>query len=952
MFSAKTRLFAGSLLSCVALSAFAGIAEAQPAPDATVGELIVTGSRLARATDETPNPVTVVSRQAMDNSGLTNLGDILAQLPALQGSATVRANSDRATNRGGLSLPDLRHLGTSRTLTLVDGQRSVGGVAGDMAVDLSTIPTALVDRVEVMTGGASAIYGSDAVTGVINVILKDHFEGLEAGFQRGGPLNGRYGQSTSAYAVGGQNFAGGRGNVIVSLFGDRQDRVKGSDIEGLADWGTVINPANTGPNDGIADTLYRPYVQADVFDEYGVITTTSLAPVTGFDAAGNPVKPPARTGTNSSIYGSFAAPCATCVSQEALGTPIPRQTRWGAQSIVHFDVSEALSLKADVQYVDTHTLDTASPSFTLGSYVLVPSTNPFVTPAIAAALAGRGSVFLVNRMNLDVGPRNTDTDRQTFRAVLGANGKADAGFADVKWQANYNFGRTVARFDTENVLVPRAFAAAIDAVRDPVTGAARCRTDPGVLGRTCTPFNLFGAQNSAAALAYVSTSVDAKQSLTQQVANATATFDTSRFFNLAGGPVGLAAGVEWRSEQSRSTPGTLLQSGLTELTPTSNATGGFEVREAFMEAEAPILKDAPFAKALTLNAAVRFADYSHAGDATSWALRGLWAPIDDLAFRATYSRAVRAPNINEAFLPSTSGFQTIQDPCTTLRMGDNANRPANCRALGVAFTSATGTSFPGISAGNPDLKSEKADTWTVGFVLTPSFAPGLMASVDYYDIKIDDAISLLTGQDAANQCVDGPTLAAAYCALITRNPTTKQITGYRSTYLNQSALKTAGYDILVSYGHDVAFMALNGRATGSVSANYVEKLRQYAFQDFPNVVDREEGELGDPRWSATSSLSYAQGPVTLTWESRFMDEVRRNKDVSPERTDRPTVESVWYHDLIARFAVNRGKGSEIYVGVNNIFAKTLPVGITGQADPIYAYDLFGRYLFAGVKARF
>lgn len=951
MISAKARLLAGSLFSCVAMAAAATAAQAQ-APEATVGELIVTGSRLARTAQDQPAPVTTVTREFIDNSGANNLGDILAQLPALQGSATVRANSDRATNKGGLSLPDLRHLGTSRTLTLIDGQRSVGGVTGDMAVDLSTIPTALVDRVEVMTGGASAIYGSDAVTGVVNVILKDRFEGLEAGVQRGGPLNGRYGQSTSAYAVGGRDFAGGAGNLIVSLFGDRQDRVKGSDIEGLADWGVVTNPASTGPNDGVPDLLYRPYVQSDVFDEYGVITTTSLAPVTGFDPAGNPVRPPTRTGTASAIYGAFAAPCATCVSLEALGTPVPRQTRWGAQSIVHFDFGEALSLKANVQYVDVHTLDTASPSFTLGSYVLVPSANPFVTPAIAGALAGRGSVFLVNRMNLDVGPRNTDTDRETFRAALGGKGRADAGFADIKWQANYSFGRALARFQTENVLVPRAFAAAIDATRDPTTGAIRCRVDPGVLGRACTPFNLFGAQNSAAALAYVSATVDGKQSLTQQVANATATFDSSRFLNLAGGAVSFAAGVEWRREESRSTPGALLQSGLTELTPTANATGGFEVREAFMEAEAPILKDAPLAKALTLNAAVRFADYSHAGDATSWAVRGLWAPVEDLAFRATYSRAVRAPNINEAFLPSTSGFQTIQDPCTAIRQGDNANRLGNCRALSVAFTSQTATSIAGLNVGNSGLKSEKADTWTVGFVLTPSFVPGLRASVDYYDIRIENAISLLSGQDAANQCVDGPTLAAEYCSLITRNATTRQISGYRSTYLNQAALETAGYDLQVSYGRDVAFMALKGRASASLSANYIETLRQYAFQDFPNVVDREEGELGDPRWSFVSGLSYAQGPVTLTWESRFIDEVRRNKDISAERYDRPTVEAVWYHDLIARFAVERAKGAEVYVGVNNIFAKTLPVGITGQTDPIYAYDLFGRYLFAGVKARF
>ena len=943
----QRRLAAGLMLSC-ALGALAQVASAQ---EAEVGELVVTGSRFARTSGEQPTPVAVVTSAFIANSGSTSLGDILALTPALQGSLTNRANADRGTNRGGLSLPDLRHLGQQRTLTLVNGQRHVAAFAGEAGVDLNTIPFALVDRVEISTGGASAVYGSDAVSGVINIVLKDDFEGIEVGGQRGGPLNGRYGQQTSAYVLAGSSFAGGRGNVTVNLFADRQDRVRGSDIEGLADWGPTVNPANTGPNDGVADLIYRPYVQADGFDEYGVITTTSLVPVIGFDAAGNPVRPPRRIANGvTALYGAFAAPCDTCVQFESLATPVPRQTRWGAQTLARYDLAEGVRLRGDVKYVETRTLDTFSPSFSVGSYVLQPD-NAFLTPAIAASLAGQGSRFLVNRLNADIGGRNTEAERRTFRSVIGLEGEADAGFSDVAWSFNYNFGRTWADFATTNVTLPRAFAAAIDSTRN-AQGQAVCRTDPGLLGRACTPFNLFGQRNSQAAIDYVSADVMRKQRLTQQVAAAQARFDTGRFLNLPGGAPQVAAGVEWRREDSRNINDPLVLSGVTEFAVQPNAMGGFEVREAFIETELPILRDAPLAKALTINAAARFADYSHADGASSYMVRGLWAPVGDVALRATWSRAVRAPNINEAFLPGSAGFQSIADPCTAANQAARPNRAANCRALGVGAVTQVTTSIGGTSVGNRNLKSETADTWTAGVVLTPRFLPGFSFSLDYYDIRIEDAISLLSGQEAANQCVDGPSPSSLYCSLISRDATTGRIAGYRSTYLNQAAVETAGYDLQASYVRDLAIGPLDGRLSAQINLNYLEKLRRFAFQDAPNVVDREEGELGDPRWSGLGQVSWAQGPVTLTWETRFMDEVRRDKDAPLERYDRPTVEAVWYHDLVARYAVDRGRGAEIYAGVNNIFAKTIPVGVTGTTEPIYAYDIFGRYMFAGVKARF
>lgn len=974
----KSKLFASSLLGGALVILGASPALAQSASvDSTVSELIVTGSRIPRPNLEQPTPVTTLNTVSIENAGTSSLGDVLSQLPALSATGTVRANSDSGANVGGLSFPDLRSLGTSRTLTLVNGKRHVSGDAGDTAVDLNSIPTALVDRVEVITGGASAIYGSDAVTGVINIILKDDFEGYQFDAQGSRPFNGAYGENYSAAFTAGKNFADDRGNITVTVFGDKQERVRGPNVRGLADWATVVNPADTGPTDGVPDRLYRPYVQTEFFSRYGNLVSDSLVPISGFDAAGNPVAVPTRTGENNLYYGSFAAPCVVCNSEDGSAVLIPRLRRYGAETTFRYDLTPNIRVRADVKYVETHTLDTFSSSFTTFEYGL-DADNAFITPAIQAVLdANPAGFYYVNRVNDDIGGRNDDTSRKTFRAVLSAEGEFDARFADVSWEVSYNLGRTRNKFESTGGLIPGNFLSAIDAVVNPANGQIACRRDvpsayydgyvdfvrqpdDALTNETCVPFNLFGAQNSRAALDYVSFESTRKHTITQQVASGSFNFNTERFFSLPGGPLAFAGGFEWRREESRNLNDLFVQSGITETAPQPNAVGGFEVKEAFAEFDAPILKEAPWAYRLSVNGAVRAADYSHAGNATAYKLGGDWAPIRDITLRGTYSKAVRAPNITEAFLPATAGFNSVFDPCEANALNIDPDRAANCAALGVTFDDALDNQFPGVTSGNANLKPEKAETWTVGLVLQPRFAPGLAVTLDYYNIEIKDAIDFLAPQDAADKCVDGPALAIEYCNLIIRDPATRQIVSYLSSYLNQSELTTAGYDLQVSYARDIGDLtqgvsmlrSLDGRVSGSLTANYIEKLRTFAFADFPDEVDREEGEVGDPRWSFISSLSYAQGPLTLTWESQFTDKVRRNKDVSLERNDRPYIEHVWYHDLIARYRVDFGTRTEVYVGVNNVFDKTMPVGITGNTPDTAGYDIYGRRVFAGVTARF
>lgn len=968
----RQQLLATTLFSVATLLIAPSVAAAQDASgqneSTEVEELVITGSRIPRPNLEQPTPVSSINAAAIENSGSSSLGDVLAQLPALSSSGTVRANSDSGANLGGLSFPDLRSLGTSRTLTLVNGKRHVAGDAGDTAVDLNTIPTALVDRVEVVTGGASAIYGSDAVTGVINIILKDHFTGYQVGVQAGRPENGSYGENFSAYATGGWDFSGGKANVTLTVFGDRQNPVHGPDIEGLADWATIANPADTGPNDGIPDRLFRPYIQSEYFGPNGALTAFDsdfnvLGAAALFDRFGNPVAPPPRLGENNLFYGAFAQNCDYCRSTDYGATVVPRIDRWGLDSTQLIEITPHLRFRGDVKYVRSRIADTSGSSFTEFDYLL-DADNAFITPAIQAVLDQypAGTYFGLGRDNWDIGQRGDDTFRRTWRAVGAFEGDFDAKFANLDWEASFNYGRTSNKFHSFGGLIPGNFYSAIDAVLDPATNTIRCRRDvpstwyagydPDYFGdvtpETCLPFNPFGQQNTQAAIDYVTYEGDRSHTITQRVANISFTGDSSRFLNLQGGPLAFAFGAEWRREHSKNINDPFVQTGITESAPQPDAVGGFEVKEAFLELDAPILKDAPWAYRLSLNAAIRAADYSHAGNTTAWKAGFTYAPVADVLFRGTYSKAVRAPNITEAFLPPTSGFNAIFDPCDINSINEDPDRPANCQALGVNFDLATDNQFPGVTSGNANLRPEEAETWTAGVVLQPRFAPGLSITADYYDIQIKDAISFLDPQDAADKCVSGPALAMQYCDLIIRDPDTRQIVSYISSFLNQAELVAKGWDIQVSYGREF----WRGRLTGSINANYIQELRTYAFQDFPDEVDIEEGELGDPRWSFITSLTYDRGPFSLTWESQYIDRSRRNADVSTERYDRPYVPSQWYHDIIGHVRIPQHEGMEVYLGVNNVFDKHIPLGVTGNTSSEASYDIYGRYWFTGVRAKF
>ena len=947
-------------------------------PVATVDEIVVTGSRIPRPNLEQPTPVSTVSREAIENAGTQNLGDILAELPALSANATVRGNSDSFGDEGGLNFANLRSLGAARTLTLVDGKRHVGGDAGNAAVDLNAIPAALVDRVEVITGGASAVYGSDAVSGVVNIILKDDYEGGEMTAQYGGAQSGD-GKSWSVNGVYGRNFMDGRLNLTGTLFYDHSDQVLASDIGAIKNWGTILNPDDTGPNDGIPNRLLVPNVLTDYLDENGVILDASTSEIiTALTRDGRPVPQQPRLGENSFAFGQFAD-CETCTSLDDYVVLVPKTDRYGSNIRGRFDLTDNVTAYVDAKYVRSEIEDFVQPSFTFGEY-LIEADNAFITPEIAAVVAGRDITF--GRFNEDIGVRTNDITRETYRIVGGLKGQFETGLADFGWDLSYNYGETQNTFEGSGNTIPGNYAAAIDSVVAP-DGTIQCRVNvpsaqyagyeapEGMTGDTCVPFNPFGRQNDAAAIDYVSHDSIRTHTITQEVVSGLFNFDTSKFFNLPGGPLAFAGGFEYRKETSENINDPFVKSGLSETAPQPDAYGEFDVTEGFLEFNAPLLADAPFAYRLSIDGAYRYADYSTVGGAEAWKVGGVYAPVRDITFRGTYSRAVRAPNITEAFLPATAGFFSVTDPCDVDNIDLDPDRTANCAAAGVpgGFDSNTNASIEGVSSGNPNLNAEEAESWTAGVVLQPRWMPDFSFTADYYDIQIEDAIALIDAQDIIDNCYDASGgLDQNFCSLFSRGPD-GNIDYVSTTFVNAAALNTKGWDFEVTYSknldelaldHPEMFGGISGRITAQLTANYLDELNLFAFADRPDEIDVNKGEIGNPEWSFQSRVSYVNGPLSLSWEALYQDEVSRNEVTSTpgvnneERSYPAYVRAQMYHDFTVRYAfenVPYTRGIEVFGGVKNAFDNTLPYGLAGNGESSI-YDLYGRQFFGGIRARF
>jgi outer membrane receptor protein involved in Fe transport len=978
-------------------AAMASGAWAQAAPNVQVEELVVTGSRIPRANLEQPTPIAVLSSALIENSGPASLGDIITNLPQVGFTGTLRANSNNFGNGAGVSSIDLRNLGLSRTLVLVDGQRHVAGDLTTNAVDVNSIPTALVDRVEVVTGGASAIYGSDAVSGVVNIILKKRFEGIQVDAQAG-TYDG-FGDKYNASITAGKNFLNDRLNIAVTGYYSKEKGIDARDIPAADNYGTITNPNDLKPggldptfyssgspitNDGIPDRLFVPRVGSDLVTVNGTLLSAfTFDPQFSFDAAGHLVPIPVRTGYNSFAFAQLPANCQDCYFGEDYTQETSPFESKGVAFNANMEFTDHLRGFLDAKVGQTDTTNIIQPSFSFGDFQLQPD-NAFITPELAAALAGTPAdeyPFIAKFLNAG---RTQTIERRTYRVVAGLNGDFDAHFAKVNWDASLNYGETDSKFTNSSLEITENFNAALDSVIDPATGKPACRINVPSAPQTgigsgafspgsCVPYNPFGVQNNAAAFGYSFGSFDTKDKLTQQVATLNANFDSSRFFNLQGGPVGFAVGAEYRKEHTKEVNDAFVIAGNTENLA-SDSSGGYDVKEAYGEVSFPLFKNyGKFLDELTVDAAYRGADYSTVGKVGAYKFSGTYGPLSWVKLRSTYSRAIRAPNITEAFSPSSSGFFNITDPCSQENINRNVNYPANCAAAGIpaGFIANTNASIIGVSSGNPNLDPEKSISYTGGIVLQPPMVPGLSITVDYYSIKIKNAITLVAAQDIINNCYNSSAgLDPTFCPLSARDPASHNINFVSTTYVNASKLFTDGLAVQIDYSHDVSPLTsrwhmterLDGRFSANLNVDFVYHLRNFPFQANPSQVHILEGtnnnvaDEGTPHLRGLANFTYVQGPATVNWTVRYIGKgALFNRDSTAtshsESLDHPFTEATFTHNVVVRYKLGGRylEGTEVFAGVDNIFGEEPPFTVIGTGGDI-GYDL-GRFFFAGFKYR-
>jgi len=963
----KIALFATASVSALSTpSVFAAEAADEEEASEKATKIVITGSRIPRRELSQPSPIVSIGQEEIQNFGTPDLGEMLSELSAVAATDTLQGNSG-SNQEAGVSSANLRNLGANRSLTLVNGKRHVAGSPGSAQVDLTTIPTSLVERVEITTGGASAVYGSDAVTGVVNVILREDYEGFEVNMSGSKSMESIGAENGNINILAGTDFDDGKGNITFYAQREYIAEVMSNDLQHLNNFGTIANPLNTGENDGIPDRLVVPFVGSEMINRWGVLNPfgPDSARYT-FDSNGVPFLQQTRNETNSFAFGDFPGGCPTCFFTEDYENILPERQKMNVMSTLNYAFNDNVNFYGEFKFVRSDIKQQFQPSFSFGGITINVADNPYLDAGLRTTLlnAGQTTVSMAKFFD-ELGNRSADNRRDLFRVVAGFDGFFELGGTEFDYDVYYANGRTNNRRNTLNDLIPDNFTAAVDAVIDPATGEVACRSqvpsaqgagyvDPAAInGSQCVPYNPFGFRAaSAAAMDYVSADVTRQDEIGQEYYGGTVAFDTAEFAELPGGPIGVALGYEFREEFSESITDELTKSGILSNAATPDSFGEYDVSEQFVELQFPLLAGLPGAEELTIDMAYRQADYSHSGEADAWKVGFMWAPFEDIRLRGTVGESVRAPNISEAFSPQSPGFGRVSDPCDADNLGDDPDRAANCAALGIPadFQANDNVSVNTLSGGNPNLQEETSESDTIGIVWTPSFVEDLSVSIDAYKIDIADAITLVTTQTVADNCVASSTgLDAAFCSQIDRDPVTFDITLVRSGFINASAQKAEGIEMEVDYKTDLEFISAPGELALNLFVAKLELLEIFEFQNIPEEKNVEQGELGDPEYQARLQMAYRLDDLNVNWTSRFVDrsarfDVTPGKDI-PEDTSPAFLGGITTHDISASYDFS--EDLTVYAGIRNIGNK-LQHGIT--VNPIY--DQFGRRFFAGATIRF
>jgi outer membrane receptor protein involved in Fe transport len=982
----RHRLLASSMIcgASMMVAATASSAFAQDTAPATdkVQEVVVTGSRIPSPNLTSASPVTTVSSAEIKLEGVTRIEDLLNNLPQVfagQGSAISNGSNGTAT-------VDLRGLGANRTLVLIDGKRVVPGDPGSPAVDLNFIPAQLIDRIDLDTGGASAVYGSDAVAGVVNFHMKKNFTGIQIDAQG------------SMYEHGNDNTY--LQNIVAS---HNYPYPKGDITDGYTTSVSVIMGVNA-PDDKGNITAYATYrsVQAvtEADRDYTACTLAESGPT--FVCSGSGTTNPTRFtlgkggGPAGSVPGSYqltgSGATTSLIPYTSAGSynfgPINYlqrpDTRYTFGAYGDYRVNPMVDVYTQMMFMDDDSVAQIAASGSFGTVVTVPCNYPYLTPAETKTFCGGSTsatqsfTGALSRRNVEGGGRQSDYRHTDYRMVIGSKGDLDKVWS---YDASLQYETTVEKASAQNYF----------SIAKVENALSNCTLSPG---NGCLPYDAFQIGGvTQAQLNYLYTAGYTGGQATEQVANLTFTGKLGEYglkSPWAADGMGVALGTEYRRENITQYDDSETSSG--DLEGAGGASqpvnGTFDVYELFAEARGPIVQDKPFAKSISVDAAFRYSDYSTAGTTETYAIMPEWSINRDVTFRGSFQRAVRAPNVIELFSPQLVGLATYVDNCAVNTPGATPLASlAQCERTGMTAAQygnvvnlGTSSQNNQLTGGNPSLKPEIADSYTGGVVVKPSMVPGLNFSVDYFNIFIANVIQagLTSDQQVLNNCL--ATGSSTYCSLIHRDSSgslQNTANGYiLAGNVNAGSLQTSGIDLNGSYRMPLSKIGLDH--LGSVNFNFVGTyLLSYTQEAVPGTGAQYDcaGYFGNtcgtpnPIWRhslrTTWNTPWHGLQISANW--RYYDSVKVDL-LSPNPVLNGTVTGFAqpekhlpnenYFDLAANIKIF--DKYTFRAGVNNVFDQAPPVVGANEcpAGPCngnvfgQVYDALGRYIFVGVTAAY
>ena len=941
----KALFFGASILALVA----GGAAHAQTADAQEAAELetvVVTGSRLT-AGFSAPTPVTVIGQEQIESRAPTSVFDVTRDIPSFRASSGLSNGGVYGIQNAGAATLDLRGLGSSRTLVLIDGRRPVP-TNDDGSFDTNTIPSTLIERTDVVTGGASAAYGSDAVAGVVNFVLDTDFEGLKGNVQYGVTQRGD-GEEKNIGLAYGRQFMDGRVRFVIG--GEMADNNGIGQFWKERDWGAKSPGLVTlGANRpaGVPQNVILEDVELSGHTSGGLITSGPLAGI--------------AFGADSQPFNYRYGPLVGALTQYIPGTPngeiyyynmeiLPKYERSAALANIEFDVTEDITAFARVSYGAMHTHATTI-EFPQPARFTVLANNPYLPESVRQQMAARGvNSFVLNRAGRDVGPLRAANRTETWRFDTGLNGRLPIS-GNWQWDLGYSYGK--GHITSQLLNTPRTadLYAAAYAVPGP-NGAPVCgpiATNPMFNAQTadvralwianlspgCVPYDIIGPNGNEEAINYFNSfsgrGTDIKQN------NAVANI-TGEPLSLPAGAVSLAAGLEWRKISMNQVGNRDAQRGALSNQNYPTYAADITVKEAYGEIGIPVLKDMPLALSLDLNGAIRRTHYSTSGSVTTWKAGFTYEPTDFLRLRFTQSHDIRAPNAQELFTPGSTG-------------GSGGTVLTNRLTGASSFTK--GNTF-----GNPNLTPEIGDTTTMGLVFQPSFIPGLRASVDYFHIIIHDQIGSIGGQEVLDRLLLGKeTQFAPFVQFDASQPNGVFLVA--ATQLNLAGQKQHGFDFELAYNFPFQDWGLPGNLQFRTLATHYQSLRQ-----IQGITDREQLGVLVPKWQANSTLNYTLDRFTTSLTARYQSQYKYSAtligpdDPAYNPAANSSINKNWWgssllfnfyaaYDIVAA----EGRRLQLFGGIDNLLDKDPSMVAVVTQNGANGYDLRGRRFKLGMRFQY